>query len=64
MTCSKNYEGVKKWREANPDLQRKRNLIYATKAQRWKTIKLSFIKIGKFDLSLFLWGFFYIILIN
>ena len=54
MTCSKNYEGVKKWREANPDLQRKRNLINATKAQSWKTIRLSFIKIGKFDPSLFL----------
>ena len=54
MTYSKNYESVKKWREAHPDLHRTRNLSYATKSQRWKTIKLSFIKIGKFDPSLFL----------
>ena len=58
MTCSKNYEGVKKWREANPDLQRKRNLIYATKAQRWKTIKLSFIKLANLTHPCFFREFF------
>ena len=42
MTYSKEYESVKKWREAHPDLHRTRNLSYATKSKRWKTIKLSF----------------------
>jgi hypothetical protein len=54
MTHTKNYEYVKKWRDKHPDLQRERNLSYAKKAQRWKTIKQSFIKIDKFDPSLFL----------
>ena len=54
MSDSKNYKGVKKWREAHPDLRRTLNLSYATKSQRWKTIKLSFIKNDKFDPSLFL----------
>ncbi len=53
MTHPKNYEYVKKWREANPELQRQRNLLYATKAQRWKTIKTSFMKMNQFDPSLF-----------
>ncbi len=44
MTHIKNYEYVKKWREANPDLQRVRNVLYVSKCQRWKTIKLSFMK--------------------
>jgi len=54
MTHKNNYEYVKKWRENHPDLQRERNLSYAKKAQRWKTIKQSFVKIDKFDPSLFL----------
>ena len=54
MTHIKNYEYVKKWREANPDLQRVRNVLYASKCQRWKTIKLSFMKIDKYDPDLFL----------
>ena len=54
MTHPKNYEYVKKWREANPELQRQRNLLYATKSQRWKTIKTSFMKMNQFDTSLFL----------
>jgi len=54
MTHPKNYEYVKKWRKANPELQRQRNLLYATKSQRWKTIKISFMKMTQFNPSLFL----------
>jgi len=42
------------WREKHPDLQRERNLSNAKKAQHLKTIKQSFVKIDKFDPSLFL----------
>ena len=55
MTHIKNYEYVKKWREANPDLQRVRNVLYVSKCQRWKTIKLSFMKMDKYDPTLFFW---------
>jgi hypothetical protein len=53
MTHPKNYEYVKKWRENNKELQRQRNLLYATKSQRWKTIKTSFMKMNQFDTTLF-----------
>jgi hypothetical protein len=52
--ATQNYMYVKKWRENNPELHRMRNLLYATKAQKWKTIRNNFIKYDKFDPCLFL----------
>jgi len=54
MTHPKNYEYVKKWRDANPELQRRRNVIYVRKFKQWKRIKTSFAKTNQFDPSLFL----------
>jgi hypothetical protein len=54
MTHPNNYDYVKKWRKAHPDLHRVRNLLYATKHQRWKTISNAFMKNDKYDPALFL----------
>lgn len=54
MTHPNNYEYVKKWRRLHPELHRQRNILYATKIQRWKTIRNGFLKNDKFDPALFL----------
>ena len=51
MTHPNNYTYVKKWRESNQELNRKRNTMYSKKYYEWNKITRIFRKI---DQSLFL----------
>ena len=47
MTHPKNYEYVKKWRESNLELNRKRNTIYSKTYYEWNKITRIFRQIDE-----------------